>query len=175
MKERSVQVPALKDLMDRPLNLGSLELVDQAVRTAGFGSGWSFWSIWGGAFRSLKPHGSFPEHVLDLLLFLDESSDEKMQQMDLDDVTVEHLTAGRSALREAIGHVELALKSFEEWWQCRQSAPWLKFLDSMTWPWVESKYLSILQAMDARASILMTRLERQAEKENDTTCLQEVV
>ena len=64
MKHWSAKVPALKDLLDRPLDLETMELVDQAMRTAGFGDGyWS--SLLGNDFRSLKPQGSAPECVLD--------------------------------------------------------------------------------------------------------------
>ena len=175
MKEKSVKVPALKGLLDRPLDLGTVELSEAAVRTAGFvEANWR--SFWGDVFRSLKRHGSgsSPECVLDLLLFLLESSDEKMQQMDLDDVTLEHLTAARSALREAIGDAELAVKKGEaKWWDFYQVAPWFGSL-RVGWPCLGSEALPWLQAMDARASILMTRLEEEAEKENHATCLKEV-
>ena len=169
MKERSVKVPALKDLLDRPLNL-RMELVESAMRAAGFGAGWS--STWANAFRSLKPHGSSPERVLDLLCFLKESRDEKMQQMDLDDVTVEQVAAARGALREAIRDLELALKKGERWNFC-QVAPWLWFLNWPSWSF-GSTDLRWLQALDARVSILMMRLEQEAEKENDAACLKEV-
>ena len=169
MKEHSVKVPALKDLLDRPFDLGCVELMERALRDAGVvNANWSFpwgyvlrdWvSILGDALRSLKRHASSPHRVLDLLCFLEESSDEKMRQTDLDDVTMEDLTAARSALREVIGKVELLVKKGEEirWNPC-QVAPWLQ---------------SELRAMDARASMLMTRLEQEAEKEN-ARCLQEV-
>ena len=167
MKENSVNFPALKGLLDRPLDLGTVELMERAMRTAGFCANWLS-SHWADLFRSLKRHGSAssPERLLDLLCFLKESNNEKMQQMDLDDVTLEHLTAARSALREAIENLELAVKKGEIWdfWQVAQ---WLGCLES-------EDLLSMLQAMDARASILMTRLEEEAEKENDTMCLQEV-
>ena len=169
MKGWSAQVPALSGLLDRRLDLGTVELVEAAMRTAGFGKGW--WSIWGNTLRSLKPHGSAPESVLDLLCFLDESSNKKMQQTDLDDVTVEHLTAGRTALREVIGKVELSVNR-KRTWNCRQVAPWLWCVNT-SW-YLVSKALPMLRAMDARARILMTRLEEEAEKENHTTCLQEV-
>jgi len=123
-------------------------------------------STWGNPFRSLKRHGSSPECVLDLLCFLKESSDEKMQQMDLDDVTVEQVAAARSALREVIGHVELVLKKGEERW-------WDWNLRLLSW-WLGYEALADLQAMEARASVLMTRLEEEAEKEHHTMCLQEV-
>ena len=169
MKENSVNFPALKGLLDRPLDLGTVELMERAMRAAGFvGPNWSYY--WGNRFRSLKPHGSSPGHVLDLLLVLEESSDEKMQQMDLDDVTVEQVAAARSALREVIGKLELVLKTGEIWWNFRQVAPWL----FMGLPYLGSNHLPMLQAMDARASILMTRLEEEAEKENHATCLKEV-
>ena len=171
MKNNSVQVPALKDLLDRPLDLGCVELMERAIRDTGFCANWS--SVWGDAFRSLKRHGSSPELVLDLLCFLDESSDEKMQKTDLDDVTVEHLTAARSALQEVIRDFEVAVKKGEKMWDFRQVAPWL-------WLWrpnalwcFGSEDLPELRAIDARASILMTRLKDEAEKEN-ARCLQEV-
>ena len=186
MKEKSVKVPALKDLLGRPLDVGTVELAEAAMSNhARFGANWtSFWgkatgfgadwvSIPGAAFRSLKRHGSSPECVLDLLCFLDESSDEKMQQMDLDDVTAEQVTAARSALREVIGDAELAVKKGETRWHWDQGAPWLWYL-SASWPCLGSEALARLQAVEARASILMTRLEEEAEKENHTTCLQEV-
>ena len=146
---QSVQVPALKDLLDRPLDLETVELQERAMRDAGVVGG--YWSpIWIDDLRSLKRHGSSPECVLDLLCFF-----------------VEHLKAARSALQEAIGRVELAVKKGErDFWQV---APWLGWC-----PCLGSKALPILRAMDARASILMTRLEEEAEKENHTTCLQEV-
>ena len=169
LKNQSVKVPALKDLLDRPFDLGTVELVEAAMRSAGFG-GANWWSLSGDAFRSLKPHssGSSPERVLDLLCVLEESSDEKMHKMDLDDVTVEQVAAARSALREAIGNIELALKKGEErWWDWVQVGPWIWNLGLESW-WK-------LRAMDARASILMTRLEEEAQKENDAAaCLQEV-
>ncbi len=172
MKEKSVKVPALKDLLDRPLDLRCLELMERAMRDAGFCAGWV--PLWGNYFRSLKRHGSSPERVLDLLCFLGESSDEKMQQTDLDDVTLEHLTASRSALREVIGKVELAVKEGEKWWNCRRVAPWLQYWRrNAPWPCLVSEQLPLLRAMDARASILMTRLKDEAEKENGA-CLQEV-
>ena len=173
MKKKSVEVPALKDLLDRPLDLETVELMEQAMRTAGFGESPNWWCIWGDAFKSLKPHGSSPENVLDLLCLLNESSDEKMQQMDLDDVTLEQVAAARSALREAIGKVELSVKKGERW-DCRQGALWISYLKVPSWPKLGSKALPGLQALDARARILMTRLEDKAEKENHTTCLQEV-
>ena len=172
MTEKSVKVPALKDLLDRPLDLGNLELMERAMKDARFGANW--WSLLANALRSLKPHGSSPELVLDLLCFLDESSDEKMRQTDLDDVTLEHLTAGRSALREVIGGAELALKKGEKRWDPWQIAPWLRYLRrNAPWPCLVSEQLPLLRAMDARASILMTRLKDEAEKEN-ARCLQEV-
>ena len=128
----------------------------------------NLFSDWAKVFRSLKHHGSSPERVLDLLCFLHESSDEKMQKMDLDDVTVtmEQVAAGRSALREAIGDAELAVQTGEKRWNWHQVASSLCW-----WPCLGSKDLPILQALDARASILTTRLEEEAEEENDT-CLQ---
>ena len=156
MKAKSVKVPALKSLLDRPLDLGNVELMERATN-------WS--SPWGKAFRSLKPHGSSPHRVLDLLCFLDESSDEEMRQMDLDDVTVEHLTASRSALREVISHLELAVKRGEKWWNFRQVAPWLWYWrPNGPWPCLGSEDLSELRAMDARVSMLMTRLKDEAQK-----------
>ena len=108
-----------------------------------------------------------------MLFFLHDSSDEKMQQMDLDDVTLELLTAARSALREVIGELELAVKKGQKGRNWFQVAPWLVYLPS--WHCLGSKdLLSKFQAMEARASILMMRLEREAEKENHTTCLKEV-
>ncbi len=173
LKSWSVKVPALKDLLDRPFDLGNVELMERATKDARFvNTNWS--STWGDAFRSLKPHGSSPERVLDLLWFLGESSDEKMQKMDLDDVTVEDLTASRSALREVIGKVELLVKKGEEIrWNWYQNAPWLGYLRRNAPWWLGSVDLPLLRAMDARASILMTRLEDEAEKEN-ARCLQEV-
>ena len=172
MKNESVKVPGLKDLLDRRLDLGTMERVEAAMRAAGwFGPHWLS-SHWGNALRSLKPHGSSPECVLDLLFLLNASSDEKMQQMDLDDVTLELLTAGRTALREVIGKLEAVKKGAK--WNWRPVAPWLVYLKVPSWPNLGSKALTNLQAMDARARILMTRLEQEAEKENDTTCLQEV-
>ena len=174
MKDWSVKVPALRGLLDRPLDLGSVELAESAVRTAEvIGPNWT--SPWVDALRSLKRHGSgsSPERVVDLLLLLDESSDEKMQQMDLEDVTLERLTAARRALREVIGHVELAAKKGKKLWYCLQVAPWLWWLNWLSWPSLGSKDLPMFRAMDARASILMTRLEQKAQKENDR-CLQEV-
>ena len=173
MKAMSVKVPALKDLLDRPLDLGAVQLVEAAMRNAGFGEG--SWSPLTDGFKSLRHgSGSSPEPVLDLLCFLNESSDEKMQQMDLDDVTVEQVAAARSALRKAIGEAELAVKKGRKTWYCRQVAPWL-------WPFrfgrprLGSKdLLSNLRAADTRASILMTRLEEEAQKENNAACLQEV-
>ena len=163
MKEKSVKVPALKDLLDRPLDLGNVELMERAIKDAGVAhANWS--SPWGNSLRSLKPHGSSPERVLDLLCFLGESSDEKMRQTDLDDVTLEHLTAARSALREVIRDGELAL------WQV---AWWLVYLDLKNSWCLGSEALRLLRAMDARASILMTRLKDEAVKEN-ARCLQEV-
>ena len=137
------------------------------MKDAGFCAGW--WSLLANALRSLKPHGSSPERVLDLLCFLGESSDEKMRQTDLDDVTLEHLTAARSALREVISHLELAVKGEKRW--NSQVAPWLGYWS----PYASfvSEALPIFRAMDARASMLMTRLKDEAEKENDA-CLQEV-
>ena len=171
MKAKSVKVPGFKDLLDRPFDLETVELAEAAMRAAGFGANWS--SKWGDALRSLKPHGSSPENVLDLLLLLDESSDEKMQQMGLDDVTLEQVPAARRALREALRRVELSMKLGEEWY-CSQVAPWLVYLKSSRSWWLGSEDLPWLQALDARASTLMTRLEEEAEKENHTTCLQEV-
>lgn len=170
MNEKSVEVPALKDLLNRPWDLGTVELMERAMRDARVVGG--YWTLpWGNAWRSLKRYGSSPEHMMDLLLLLEESSDEKMQLMDLDDITVEHLTAGRSALREAIGKVELAVKKGEKW-NCRRGT-WLWWF-TMGRAYLGSEALPILQALDVRASILMTRMEQEAEKENDTTCLQEV-
>ena len=167
MKEKSVKVPALKDLLDRPLDLGCLELADRALKDAGFSGGWSPLTD---VLRSLKRHGSSPERVLDLLCSLFESSDEVLQKMDLDDITMEHLRAGRNALQEVIGNVELAVKKGEKTWNCRQVAPWLRYFLSPKWlNWVSylgSKDLPKLRTMDARASILMTRLADEAEKEN---------
>ena len=164
MKEKSVKVPALKGLLDRPLDLGCVELMERATN-------WS--SLWGKAFRSLKPHGSSPERVLDLLCFLDESSDEKMRQTDLDDVTMEHLTAARSALQEVIREVELAVKKGGLWWNPWQLAPWLRYWRrNAPWSCLGSEDLPELRAMDARASMLMTRLKDEAKKEN-ARCLQE--
>ena len=166
MKERSLQVTALKDLLDRPLDLETVESRDWAMRVAGV-TVLRLRPSLADTLRSLKCYGSSPESVLDLLCFLDESSDEKMHKMDLEDVTVtmEQVAAARSALREAIGDVELAVKKGGS---C-QVASWLCW-----WPRLGSKdLLSRLQAMDARAGILMTRLEDEAEKENDA-CLQEV-
>eukprot|EP00434_Breviolum_minutum_P000203 symbB.v1.2.000172.t1/scaffold9.1/size550961/28 len=155
MKEKSVQVPVIKNLLDRPLDLGCVELVEWAIRAAGVAKeNWS--SVRGNAWRSLKRHGSSPERVLDLLCFLDESSNEVVQKMDLDDITLEHLTAACSALRTAIRKVELAMKLGEEW-DCSQGAPWLWYL-SASW-YLGSEDLLRLQTVDARASILMTRLE----------------
>ena len=153
MKERSLKVPALKDLLERPFDLGTVELAELAVRTAGSVDPSC------AAFRSLKPHGSSPERVLDLLCFLVESSDKKMQQMELENITMELLTAARSALREAIGKAKLAVKEGETC--CLPvAAP-------------GSKALPKLRALDARVSILMMRLKQEAEKKNDR-CLQEV-
>jgi len=169
MKEKSLKVPALKDLLDRPLDLGCLELIEQTLKDAGFGGGWSPLTD---ILRSLKRHSSSPERVLDLLCFLFESNDEKMQKMDLDDITMEHLTAGHNALQEVIGNVELAVKKGNTW-NCRQVAPWLRYFLSPKWlNWVSylgSKDLPKLRAMEARASILMMRLEQEAQKENDTS------
>ena len=172
MKKQSVKVPALKSLLDRPLDLGCLELADQAFTTAGFGA--TSWPFLTDVLISVKRYGSSPERVLDLLCFLNESSDEVLQKMDLDDTTVEHLTAGRSALREVIGKVELAVKKGTKW-NCLQVAPWLWSLRRNGWSWwpsLGSEELPRLQTLDARAGILM-RLEHEAEKENDTS-LQEV-
>ena len=171
MKDWSVKVPALKDLLDRPLDLACVELVERAVRTAGVvEANWS--SLWGKAWRSLKRYGSSPESVLDLLCFLKESSDEKMQQMDLDDVTVEQVAAARSALRGAIGKVEPTVKKGEDRRNWHQVAPWLLYLSLGSWC-LGSEDLPMLQAVEARASTLMTGLEQEAQKENDR-CLQEV-
>ena len=97
------------------------------MRTAGVREA-NWLSPWGDAFRSVKRHGSGSsrEHVLDLLCFLQESSDEKMQKMDLDDVTLEQVAAARSALRKA----ELAVKKGEHsWnWEWHQVALWLVYL-----------------------------------------------
>ena len=77
------------------------------------------------------------------------------------------MTAGRSALQEVIGNVELAVKKGERR-NCLQDAP------GLCEKGLRSKLGSEdLPALDARASILMTRLEHEAEKENDM-CLQEV-
>ena len=164
MKRESAQVPALNALLDRTLDLGTVELAESAMRAAGVReANWSSTSA--DALRSLKPHGSSPVHVLDLLALLHESSDKKMQQMDLEDVTVEQVAAARSALREAIRDVELAMKKGgEKWWNwnCAQLAPWL-WSFRVLWPSLGSKdQLSKLQAVEARASILMTRLEHVA-------------
>ena len=166
----SVEVPALKDLLDRPLDLETLELVEAAMRTPGFGGG--SWSVWGNACRSLMRHGSSPERVLNLLCVLEESSDEKMHKMDLDDVTVEQVAAARSALREAIGDVELAAKK-GEWPTWYQVAPWIWNLSLGSWC-LGSEDLPMLRALEARASILTTRLEQEAQKENDAASLQEM-
>ena len=181
MKERSVKVPALKDLLDRPFDLGCVELMERALRDAGvvnanWSSPWGYvlrdWvSILANALRSLKSYGSSPHRVLDLLCFLDESSDEKMRQTDLDDVTVEDLTAARSALREVIREAELLEKKGEKRWNFWQVAPWFGWWKA--WWSLGSEDLPELRAMDARASILMTRLKDEAEKEN-ARCLQEV-
>ena len=172
MKDWSVKVPALIGLLHRPLDLGTVELVEAAMRGARVRANWIF--PLDNAFRSLKPHGSAPECVLDLLYLLNESSDEKMQQMDLDDVTMERLTAARSALQEAICDAELAVKKGKKAWNCCPAAPWLGYLRvGVWWPRPGSEDLLMLQGLDARASILMTRLEQEAEKEN-RACLQEV-
>ena len=157
MKNQSAKAPALKDLLDKPLDLGYLELIEQTLRDAGINARWMF--LLHKAFRSLKSYGSSPEHMMDLLSLLHESSDEKMQKMDLDDISVQHVTAGRSALGKVI---ELAQKKGKHW-NC-QGAPWLRFMP-MKWPCESS--VSMLQALDARASILMTRLGA-AQEENDT-------
>ena len=161
MKEKSVEVPALKDLRDRPLDLGFLGMVELGC---GYGTPLT------DAFRSLKPHGSDPERVLDLLCFLFESSDEKTRKMDLDDVSVEHVTAGRSALGKVI---ELARKNRKKTWNCYQVAPWLRYLSLKNSWCLGSMDLSRLRALDGRASILMTRLKQETKKENDA-CSQEV-
>ena len=170
MKIWSAEVPALKDLLDRPLDFGCLELADRAMRDAGLG-GYNWSSFLANALRSLKSYGSSPEHMMDLLSLLHESSDEVLQKMDLDDFTVEHLTAGRSALQEVIRNVELAVKKGARWY-CNEAAPWLWSL-RRNGCCIGPNDLPILQAMVARASILMTRLEHEAQKENDT-CSQEV-
>ena len=166
MKEKSVQVPALKDLLDRPLDLGCAELMEQAMRDA-VNVDWS--SNWGHSLRSLKRHSSSPEHVLDLLFFLNESSDEKMHKMDLDvTVTMGQVAAARRALREAIHDVELAVKKGETW-NCRQSAPWLHGSGpcvgpvKRNGPWwcLGTKDLPILRATEGRASTLMITLPMQ--------------
>jgi len=72
--------------------------------------------------------------------------------MDLDDLTMEQVAAARSALREAIRDVEMPGK--------KGNKPWLWYL-SAGWSW---EALSKLRAMDARVSILMTRLEDEAEE-----------
>ena len=157
MKNQSAKAPALKDLLDKPLDLGYLELIEQTLRDAGINARWMF--LLHKAFRSLKSYGSSPEHMMDLLSLLHESSDEKMQKMDLDYISVQHVTEGRSALGKVI---ELAQKKGKNW-NC-QGAPWLRFMPTK-WPCESS--VSMLQSLDARASILMTRLDA-AQKENDT-------
>jgi len=97
--------------------------------------------------------------MMDLLSLLHESSDENVQKMDLDGIKVQHLTAGRSALGKVI---ELARKKGKNW-KC-QGTPWLRFMP-MKWPCESS--VSMLQALDARASILMTRLDA-VQKKSDT-------
>ena len=149
MKNQSAKVPALKDLLDRPLDLGCIELIEKTLREAGISANWFF--LLHKAFRSLKSYGSSPEHMMDLLSLLHESSDEKMQKMDLDAISVQHLTASRSALGKVI---ELARKKGANW-KC-QGTPWLRFMP-VKWPCESS--ISMLQALDARASILMTRLD----------------
>ena len=162
-----------KDLLERPLELKTVELAERALKGAWLvGADWS--SPWGDALRSLKPHGFSPERVLDSLCLLFESNDEVLQKMDLDDITMEHLTAGHNALQELIGKVELALKKGRRGEFVGQVAPWVKYLSTSWWPCLGSKALTNLQAMDARARILMTQLEDEAQKENHTTCLQEV-
>ena len=170
MKPESGLVPP--GLPERPLgalDLEAVELIERAMRARfGFSVHWSF--NLADAWRSLKCHGSgsSPERVLDLLCLLFESSGEKMQKMDLDDITLEHLTAARSALWKVIGKffkAELAVnREWREWWNCGQDTLWLR---ELPWPCLGSKALPMLQAMDARAIILMTRLEREAQKEND--------
>ena len=157
MKNQSAKAPALKDLLDKPLDLGYLELIEQTLRDAGINARWMF--LLHKAFRSLKSYGSSPEHMMDLLSLLHESSDENVQKMDLDDISVQHVTAGRSALGKVI---ELARKKGKNW--KGQGTPWLRFMP-MKWPCESS--VSMLQALDARASILMTRLDV-AQEENDT-------
>ena len=99
MKDLSVKAPALKDLLDKPLDLGCLELIEQTLRDAGVReANWS--SDLGDVLRSLKPHvsGSSPQQVLDLLVLLHESSNEKTHKMDLDvTVTLEQVAAARNA------------------------------------------------------------------------------
>ena len=160
MKEKSVEVPALKNLLDRPLDLGFLEMVELGC---GYGSPLA------DALRSLKPHSSSPQHVLDLLCFLFESSHKVVHEMDPDDVTLEHLTAARSALGKIM---ELARKKGKKAWGF-QDAPWLRYL-SLKNSWCRSMDLSRLRALGDRASILMTRLAHEAQKENGDACLQEV-
>ena len=65
MKNQSAKAPALKDLLDKPLDLGYLELIEQTLRDAGINARWMF--LLHKAFRSLKSYGSSPEHMMDLL------------------------------------------------------------------------------------------------------------
>ena len=165
MKNHSAKVPALKDILDRPLDLGCLELIEQTLSDAGISARWMF--LLHKAFRSLKSYGSSPEHMMDLLSLLHESSDENVQKMDLDDISVQHVTAGRSALGKVI---ELARKKGKNW--KGQGTPWLRFMP-MKWPCESS--VSMLQALDARASILMTRLNAVQKKKDSCQEVAELI